>query len=290
MITKVKNSFIMKLIFRTNKNELYYIASELTVKILIATLPFLMFLLGVLGSFELNLDLLVPHISKTIPDEVLSLLGSFINSISIEEGSSFVPFTLLLALFSASSGFVSVIRGINKTYEIEDKRNFIYIRLISMIFVFLFTITIFISMLVLIYGSSVFNLMMYFDVLVPYVPRLNTISNIFLMYIFVTLAIMSIYKISANCRIKFISTLPGALFTVFFWRFSSLLYKVYIDNFSNYSAIYGTIGSLLIFIYWLYIFSFVLLVGSQINSILTMDSYYPIILKKLKLYKYTINK
>ena len=64
------------------------------------------------------------------------------------------------------------------------------------------------------------------------------------------------------------SVLPGALFTSVIWLLGSFLFSWYISNFSNYNKTYGSLASIIILILWLYITSFIIIIGAEINAII----------------------
>jgi membrane protein len=62
---------------------------------------------------------------------------------------------------------------------------------------------------------------------------------------------------------------PGALMTLLLFLTSTYLFGVYVDNFSNYNQLYGSIGALLIFMLYIWINSIVLLLGFELNAVIS---------------------
>ena len=58
---------------------------------------------------------------------------------------------------------------------------------------------------------------------------------------------------------------PGALISTFLIIITSIGFNYYIDNFSNYNKIYGSIGTLIILLLWIYINAIILLIGFELN-------------------------
>ena len=77
-----------------------------------------------------------------------------------------------------------------------------------------------------------------------------------------------LYKFSININIKIKYLIPGIIFTMISWFIISKLFNVYINNFSRYSLIYGSIGAIFVFGIWLFLLSCLILIGSQINAVL----------------------
>lgn len=275
-IDKVKKSIFYEFVMKVQENELTYLASELTLKIIVAMFPFLMFLIAVLGTLDLQVTSLINFFGDSFPDSIIDILNMFLKSISkTGSASSIMSVSLLVAIFSAASGFSAVNRGINKTYGVTENRNFIHKKIISVCQVLLFTFAIVLSMFTMIFGDVIINALSVFEVInflefdFPYEKVLSII-----VFSIMTLLIMIIYSIGSSYKVKFISTLPGSIFTLIFWALSSKVYNIYINNFSKYSAVYGTLGTILIFIAWLNIISIVLLIGSQINAMIYSSNFY----------------
>ena len=62
--------------------------------------------------------------------------------------------------------------------------------------------------------------------------------------------------------------LPGAIFTSIGWIIASLGFSYYVNNISNYSRFYGSLGAVFILMIWLYLTSIILILGAEINSAL----------------------
>ncbi len=72
-----------------------------------------------------------------------------------------------------------------------------------------------------------------------------------------------------NCRITFKEALPGSLFCTAGWIAVSAVFSVYVNNFAAYTKIYGSIGVIIILLIWLYLSSMIILLGGEINAVLT---------------------
>lgn len=266
-------NFIKKLLKSFLDNELLSMANELTYKLLIAIFPLLIYIINIFAFLGIKYDVLSSNLQNTLPDTVIMVLTDFLNSVKpfaeSENVWSVMNLTLVFAILSSSSGFYTVIRGINKTYNVKDERSLITQRALSIYLVIQFSITMALTSLLIVFGDSIMNFINHFTVDAIVIPdsfgtRVFNFSSIVL----VLLNVMFTYKIGSYKKISLISTLPGALVTVFAWLVSSEVFNIYINNFSKYNAVYGTIGTMLIFILWINIISIVLLIGSQINALI----------------------
>lgn len=262
---------LIELIKKTYENELINLASELTYKLLLATFPMLIALIAVLGAMNIDPQYIAISIGEAIPDDVLSVIMRFFESLQAippSESKGVIPYSLVFAILSASSGFFAVVRGINKTYGTNDERGIIVDWIISVCLVIVFTITIVTILVVFIFGGNIIEFIARHGIVLPKIDQLYVFLFGAIATLIVLFVVMLIYKISSAKKLTLKSTLPGAVFTLVFWAISSMVFNFYVDNFSKVSIIYGSIGSVLLYILWLNIIAFVLLVGSQLNAIL----------------------
>jgi len=75
-----------------------------------------------------------------------------------------------------------------------------------------------------------------------------------------------VYYVAPNAETPFVWITPGALVATILWLMTSLGFKIYIDNFSNYTALQGTIGAVIALLLWFYLSGFALLVGAELNA------------------------
>ena len=78
-----------------------------------------------------------------------------------------------------------------------------------------------------------------------------------------------IYWIVPNLKIQFKSVFPGALFATVGWILTSLGFSFYVGSFANYSSTYGSIGAIIVLMMWLYFSAIILMLGGQLNAVMS---------------------
>ena len=260
--------FIRILIKKTLENELMLMANALTYKLLIAIFPFIIFLMTLLGFFELNIESYIIDAGKSLPKPINDILITFVKEVVQTKSVSLLSTSFLITIYSASTGFNSIIQGLNRAYEQEDDRNFIIRRGTSVMLVFIFAILVNCSLFLFIFSDYIEKLIVKYTALefIPYF--LDSIFLYIILALVLLVMVLVIYKISVAKKVFIKNILPGALITVFLWLVLSKGFNIYVNNFSKYSKIYGSIGSIFVLVIWLNIISLVLLLGGQINAIL----------------------
>ena len=76
---------------------------------------------------------------------------------------------------------------------------------------------------------------------------------------------MILLRFAPNIHVPFKTVLPGALVTGVLWIITSFGFSFYVSNFGNYSAVYGSLGGIIILMIWFYLTGIILIVGAITN-------------------------
>ena len=261
-------SFCREIINRVIKNDLMSMANALTLRLILAIFPFIIFLMCVFAYLNLDFAGLFFSLIAEAPTAVQEMINGFITEATVTKSISILSSSLLLTLFSASAGFHSLIVGLNRAYDITDKRNFIYTRLISLLLVIVFTVLIVLSLYLFIFAGLIEEFLLNHTTLNEIPSGINSLGDYIIYCIALFVIMLVIYKISVYKRVSILSLIPGTAFTIISWLLLSKAFSFYINNFSRYSRIYGSIGSLFVFSLWLNLLAIIILVGGQINAVI----------------------
>ena len=75
-----------------------------------------------------------------------------------------------------------------------------------------------------------------------------------------------LYVVSQDRKRPAKAILPGVAIAMTAWLMVSIGFSVYVENFANYSVIYGTLGAVIVLLMWLYMTSFILILGAEYNA------------------------
>ncbi|MCL2593139.1 MAG: YihY/virulence factor BrkB family protein [Defluviitaleaceae bacterium] len=263
--------FIAILVKKVKTDDLISISNDLTYKILLSMFPLILFLFSILGYLELDATHLIQQVSLYLPEYLTYMMESFLNEVLTLRRASILSTSLAIAVFSASSGFNSVIKGINKAYGYKDERSFIKRRLLSFFLVFIFTITIIVTLVMLIFNDWILTFITtYFNTNNFTTHFFGFFGNVVSMFLMLC-AVIAINKLSVLKKVRIRNLLPGALITVLVWVLASYGFNIYVNNFSRHSSLYGSVAGIVILLIWLNIICTVLLLGSAVNVILEQD-------------------
>ena len=265
----IKNISIVKLsrmyIRRFNKHDIMGLCAEMSFYLLTALFPFviLLFVIATLISTSMQemLLTLISYLPRDLEVLIVNLLSDFNGGIPI------VIVCSVLALWYMSNVMSVLAKAMNKFYGIRKNRGYFKQRLICMFFAVFIIILIFLSFALVIFGQGTQFLFEYFDLL-DFIDTDTAWS--YLRYIACLLAIFLtmtlIFKQLPNKKLALGDILSGAALTTVAWCIASYAFAVYVNSFSKYHIIYGSLASIIILVAWVYLSSLVILLGASLNA------------------------
>lgn len=118
------------------------------------------------------------------------------------------------------------------------------------------------------YGNQLFKIILE---TITYKPINNILYYIFafikwpIAMIIIFVIVKTIYVLTPDSKIYSSTTNKGAIFTTLGWTIATAIFSIYIANFSHYDVFYGNIANIIVLMVWIYILSFILVIGIAIN-------------------------
>ena len=261
-------NFFQSLLFQFSKDNTSGMAAQLAYYFLLAIFPLLIFLLTLVPLFQIDQATITQMIQDYAPSDIAGTLEGIIGDVMTSSSGGLLSVCLIVTLWSASNGMTALMNAFNVAYDIEDNRNFIVAKLLSIVFTVILALSVILTFVLIVFGEQIGNLM--FGVIgldQQFQTLWNLVRSILpLLLVFVVFLVM--YTTAPNIRLKVKSVIPGTLFTTVAFLVASWAFSFYISNFGNYSATYGSIAGVIILILWLYITGVIIILGAQINAIM----------------------
>lgn len=259
--------FHCKRIFKQySKDEVGVYAAQASFFIILATFPFLMLLISLIHWVPMvQVSDLMSFLIEVIPPSFAPLLIQIIDSLHSRSSMTILSVTALTSLWSASQGMLGIERGLNRICNVEDKRNYFVRRLLCTGYTVLFTIVCVLSLVFLVFGSSLQNL------LIEMVPALAASSFLALRVrgLFTVAALiaffLAIYTALPYRHMPIRYQIPGAVFSAVGWAVFSFAFSIYFRYFNRYTIMYGSLTAIILLMLWLYCCMCILFVGAEIN-------------------------
>ena len=228
----------------------------------------MIFLITWIGFLRPNPLNVLELLGQILPTSVYDLTESTVSEIISSQNTGLLGVSVLLSIWTASSGFRAVIKGINKAYNIKEKRSYIRRSIISYISTIILALTIIATLILLVFGNVIGT---HIISLLPFYEFWLKLWNIMRYAVIIVVLIFvfaAIYKYTPSKRLKWRQVLPGAIISTFGWLILSSGFSFYINNFSNYSRFYGSLAAVFILMIWLFLSSMVFMFGVELNSVL----------------------
>ena len=236
--------------------------------IIISFFPFIMLLLGIVRFFPFQESTVMRSFTQVFPSALHSLVVSVIEQIYNTTASTgtFISITAATALWSAGKGFLAIMKGLNTIYDINETRNYVLLRITAAIYTLIFAIMLIASMVLFVFGNRLYiwiqNKIPGFQCMALLIISLRTIVGLIILLVF----FLIIYVVIPNRKTKVIHALPGALVCAAGWMGFSFAFSYYIDH-SNFSSMYGSLTTIVLFMLWMYFCMYILFIGAEINLI-----------------------
>lgn len=170
---------------------------------------------------------------------------------------------LAAALFSASSGVNGMVKALNAAYDEKETRNFLKLRGLSLVL----TVGAIVGVLVSIGLIAVLPALLDNLGLGPVGTFVARWGRWPLLAVLVMGGLAVLYRYAPdreNPKLQWIS--PGAIIATLLWLSGSALFSLFISNFSDYGATYGTFAGIIVLMLWLFLTGFLVIMGAEFNA------------------------
>ena len=172
----------------------------------------------------------------------------------------------ILALYFSTNGINSLIEAFNSSYHIREIRPLIQQRILSLGLTILLSVMLIISIGLIIFGTVVINYLVNTEIITTSAADLIIYGKWIVMLSMLFFGISILFYLGPALKSKWKLFSPGSIFATIFIIITSIGFNYYIQNFSQYNKIYGSIGTLMIILLWMYFNSIILLTGFELNA------------------------
>lgn len=245
-------------------------AAALSYNFFLAMVPFgllLVVLSAYLPVYDIEKDIM-PILAGFIPQQLVQTFLDHMHEFENSSVSSWLSFGFILALYFASNGFAVMINTFNTSkLKIKKRRSWISVRLVSLAFVLVFLVGLLLSFFILLTEKRMLNNWADHSAFVEshyYTFFIVLNSLFFAIVLYFAIALIFYFGPANRGTFKFFSA--GATLTTLMIILISVLYVYYVNDFAKYNQIYGSIGTIMILLLWIYFVSVSLLVGFELNA------------------------
>lgn len=270
----MKNRFLQKLgklVGHVVSLNIPVYASHAGFFIVLSVFPILVLLLGLLRYTGLEVENLTELLHGVLPTALMPAAQKLILNTYNSTTGTVISISAVTALWSASRGIHGLVTGLNSIYGVSENRGYVYTRLVSVLYTFLFLLVLLLTLVLHVFGTTLVQLLP-----ISQSPLLAFLENIvdlrFFVLLFVqTMLFTAMFMVLPNKRNKLSDSFPGAVLASIGWLTFSDLYSIYVENFTQYANIYGSVYAVALSMLWLYCCVSIVFYGGALNHWL-MDS------------------
>ncbi|MDK0835121.1 YihY/virulence factor BrkB family protein [Clostridium perfringens] len=260
--------FLVMFIKKIGDDDIFALGAQLAYYMVLSFIPFLMFLMTLVGFSHLNSNAVLNLLSNVMPTEAFNLIQSTVIEIVDREQTGLLWISIALAIWVSSSGFKAVIKGLNKAYGVKETRSYIKLKLISMIYTILLALIVIATLFLFVFGDVIGDFFMKVLEHPEFIYYIWNMLRYVVVILIMILFFMFLYNATPCVRLGWLEVIPGAVITTLGWISISYIFAYYVNNFSNYSRLYGSLGAVFMFMTWMFITSMILILGGEINAVL----------------------
>lgn len=247
------------------KPEMRILPGNLAFFLVLSIVPIITLIGFIASYFSISIDSLVHFLATTLPKEVSDVLLPFIQGKGIDGN---IVFYMITGFLVASNGAHSIILTSNILYDIPHSE-FLKRRIKALFLTILLVSLFFFVVVFLAFGNVIMKFIME-------VGFLKTIGKSFY-YMFVFLKwpiaffcifflVKMIYTMAPDSKISSCYVNKGAMFTTLSWSLVTACYSYYVAHFTHYDIFYGSLSGIIVLMMWIYILSYILVIGIAINT------------------------
>ena len=257
---------------KNTEDHLGAYASQAAYFIVLSAFPFCIFLLTLLRYSPLTHEDLLNILQMLSPKMANDVIRSVMKEVYEQSTIAITSFTIIFVLWSAGRGILSLTRGINEIYHINETRNYFYIRFISAVYTLWLAMALIVTLGLLVFGNVIYRkVIQLLPVLHDFAAFVISIRML-IIFCLLTLFFIFVYRVLPNKKTPLLYVLPGAISCSIGWMITSSIFAIYFNTSHSFTYMYGSLAGIMMIMLWLYTCMYQLFLGAELNNLLHPES------------------
>lgn len=257
---------------KNTEDHLGAYASQAAYFIVLSAFPFCIFLLTLLRYSPLTYEDLLNILQMLSPKMANDVIRSVMKEVYEQSTIAITSFTIIFVLWSAGRGILSITRGINEIYHINETRNYFYIRFISAVYTLWLAVALIVTLGLLVFGNVIYRkVIQLLPVLHDFAAFVISIRML-IIFCLLTLFFIFVYRVLPNKKTPLLYVLPGAISCSIGWMITSSIFAIYFNTSHSFTYMYGSLAGIMMIMLWLYTCMYQLFLGAELNNLLHPES------------------
>ncbi len=265
--SKLKFTDILLFIKKYNESSISVYSGQTAFFMILSFFPFMLFFFTLLNLTPFTEADFLAWARTIVPASLQEAMETFTSEVFSGNTGGRISITVITAIWLSSKAFVSLQKGINVMYEIKETRNYVLLRMYSILYSLIFAVLLLIVLAVMVFGKQI-N--------VKFFPGWGWLGELLNIRLWICIPVLFVFfwliyifcpnKKAAEKKKSIKAQIPGAAFAAMGWIAFSGLFSIYVDRYNNYASFYGTMTTIALIMVWLYGCMYVLFLGGLINS------------------------
>lgn len=265
--------YCVKALYRRYVDDnLSQVGGQLAYFFILSIFPLLMLISQIIGRFNLKSEEVSWIIKDIIPPNILEIALEYISFVNETISTGLFTFSALFSVYLASKAITSLIYALNKAYRIDIHTTNFQKKVLAFVVTLFVILAVIVSLILITLGK-------------PLMLKISTLIGLEFLFLetwglirwtvaTATLAVtlFTIYNIIPFKNFPRRYNIAGVLFTMASWLILSVGFAYYVNNISNYSKIYGSLGTVMLMLLYLYFAGIIIVLGGELNHILAQRS------------------
>lgn len=242
-------------------------AGELAYFVLFSLFPILLVIANIIPLFPIDVNAVLSYLESAFPPDIYNVIEPILIGYLNSSSGGVISIGLLTALWSASKAFNSLQNLLNEVYGVESRKNFILVRLVSLLIQLAIVSIVGIIVFIFVFGEFIVSFIE--DLLsidLGIILQVLQLRWLVLLIVLVSL-FMAVYFLMPNHHLGIKYAIPGSIFATVGWLALSQGFSIYLQFAGGDAAANATFGVLIVLMLWLYLAAILLLMGGLINTI-----------------------
>lgn len=236
-----------------------------------ALFPLLIFVSNLLGLVNLDVDSITKSLLLILPGDIVEIVGAYLDYVGKTSSRSLLWFSLVFSVYFPMRVARGLMDNVRLAYKLKKPSKPVLYVLRQLGYTFVLFLTIALTLFLSIMGHRVLE----YITDLPFISSKMNISDfLFTLWDYLRFVIVggvmfgalgALYIMAQDKKQPISSVLPGTVTALIAWLLVSIGFSAYVENFASYSAIYGTLGTVIVLLIWLYLTAVILILGSELN-------------------------
>lgn len=257
--------YIHKIFKLLLKPEMRILPGQLAFFLVMTIIPLVALIATIAAGLSISIEEMSYAINQTVPKEISDIFNSIISG----NGINFNIMVFYISAFLlASNGTFSMINISNEIYKVEPN-NIIMRRTKAVLMIIILVSLLMFLIIVPVFGTTLFNIIAEVTgegIMASVIQEMLVILKYPLILIILFINIKLMYVMAPDKEIPSSTTNKGAIFTTICWVLATEIFAFYIERFTKYDIFYGSISNILILLLWVYLLSYIFVLGMVINA------------------------